>query len=185
MLTSNLRAGKTRIIANGQDSVTLTVTVENLTGQPAAGIPIWWRSDNGHFADVQIETDENGEARAALISQKAGTASITAIINDQEVISPTVEFIPPLRVADTVAVDSQGGNANLKSFGTRGPSVFWSGAKFRIITADNTGRVTPLRSQYLVIVQQCPDSVGLTGNDEAGQQVVLTFRQLPYLVHVT
>nr|WP_306310576.1 Ig-like domain-containing protein [Xenorhabdus aichiensis] len=81
-MTSNLCADKTRIIANGQDSVTLTVTVKNLTGQPAAGIPIWWRSDNGHFADAQIETDENGEARAALISQKAGTASITAIIND-------------------------------------------------------------------------------------------------------
>ncbi len=88
VLTSTLRADKTRIIANGQDSVTLTVTVKNLTGQPAVGIPVWWRSDNGHFTDAQIETDENGEAHATLFSQQAGTASVTAIIDDQEVISP-------------------------------------------------------------------------------------------------
>ncbi|MDE9499990.1 Ig-like domain-containing protein, partial [Xenorhabdus bovienii] len=123
-----------------QDSITLTVMVKNLTGQPAVGIPVWWRSDNGHFTDAQIETDENGEARATLISQKADTASVTAIIDDQAVIPPTVDFIPPLHIADTVAVDSQGGNANQKSFGLRGPSVFWRGAKFRIITAGNTGR---------------------------------------------
>ncbi|WP_275358913.1 hypothetical protein [Xenorhabdus bovienii] len=34
--------------------------------------------------------------------------------------------------------------------------------------------MTPLRSQYPVIVQLRPDGVGLTGTDEAGQQVVLT-----------
>ncbi|MDE1492597.1 Ig-like domain-containing protein [Xenorhabdus bovienii] len=181
VLTSTLRADTTRIVANSQDSVTLTVAVKNLTGQPAVGVPVWWRSDNGHFTDVQVETDENGEARATLTSQKAGTASVTAIIDDQEVISPTIEFIPPLRIADTVAVDSQGGNANQKSFGTRGPSVFWRGAKFRIITAGNTGRVNwqsdspaVTVSGDTVVVQQRPDGVRLTGTDEAGQQVVLT-----------
>ncbi|CBJ80635.1 putative invasin [Xenorhabdus bovienii str. Jollieti] len=181
VLTSTLRADKTRMIANGQDSVILTVTVKNLTGQPAVGIPVWWRSDNGHFTDAQIETDENGEARATLRSQKAGTASVTTIIDDQEVISPTVEFIPLLRIADTVAVDSQGGNANQKAFGTRGPSVFWRGAKFRIIIADNTGRVNwqsdspaVTVSGDTVVVQQRPDGVRLTGTDEAEQQVVLT-----------
>ncbi|MDE9536568.1 inverse autotransporter beta domain-containing protein [Xenorhabdus bovienii] len=181
VLTFTLRADTTRIIANSQDSVTLTAAVKNLTGQPAVGVPVWWRSDNGHFTDVQIETDENGEARATLTSQKTGIASVTAIIDDQEVISPTIEFIPPLRIADTVAVDSQGGNANQKSFGTRGPSVFWRGAKFRIIIADNTGRVNwqsdspaVTVSGDTVVVQQRPDGVRLTGTDEAGQQVVLT-----------
>ncbi|WP_415843353.1 hypothetical protein [Xenorhabdus thuongxuanensis] len=43
---------------------------------------------------------------------------------------------------DIVAVDSQGGNANQKSFGIRVPSIFWRGAKFRLITAGNTGRVS-------------------------------------------
>ncbi|MBD2807043.1 hypothetical protein ID855_20725, partial [Xenorhabdus sp. ZM] len=80
-------------------------------------------------------------ARATLTSQKAGPVSVMAIIDSQEIISPAVEFIPPLRVADTVAVDSQGGNANQKFFGPRGPTVFWRGAKFRIITDAQTGRV--------------------------------------------
>ncbi|MBD2807007.1 hypothetical protein ID855_20545, partial [Xenorhabdus sp. ZM] len=85
-------------------------------------------------------------------SQKAGFASVTAIIDDQEVISPAVEFIPPLRVADTVAVDSQGGNANQKSFGSRGPTVFWRGAKFRIITDGHTGRVNWQSDSPAVII---------------------------------
>ncbi|MBD2816872.1 hypothetical protein ID850_19605, partial [Xenorhabdus sp. Flor] len=84
-------------------------------------------------------TDHQGNATATLVSHHAGLISVTAKIEDQPIGSPVAEFIPPLRIVDTVAVDSQGGNANQKSFGPRGPSVFWRGAKFRIITAGNTG----------------------------------------------
>ncbi|MBD2799924.1 inverse autotransporter beta domain-containing protein [Xenorhabdus sp. M] len=181
VLAATFRADKPRIIANGQDSATLTVTVKKLTGQPAVGLPVWWRSNHGHFTTAQIHTDKNGEARATLTSQKAGPASVTAIIDDWEVISPIVKFIPPLRVADTVAVDSQGGNANQKSFGPRGPTVFWRGAKFRIITDGHTGRVNwqsdspaVIISGDTVVIQQQPDGARLTGTDETGQQVILT-----------
>ncbi|MBD2785967.1 inverse autotransporter beta domain-containing protein [Xenorhabdus sp. DI] len=183
VLLSTLRVNKTRAAANGADSVTFTVTVTDIDGQGVPDKAVVWSGDMGEMIAVEEWTDRQGNATATVVSHQAGWVSVTAKIGDQPVVSPVAEFIPPLRIVDTVAVDRQGGNANQKSFGPRGPSVFWRGAKFRIITAGNTGRVnwqsdssSVTVSEDTVMVQQRPDGVRLTGTDETGQQVGLTLR---------
>nr|WP_256548274.1 inverse autotransporter beta domain-containing protein [Xenorhabdus bovienii] len=180
MLLSTIRVNKTRAAADGEDRVTFTVTVTDIHGQELADKAVDWSGNLGEMIFAEDGTDRQGNATATLVSRHAGQASVTAEVGEQQVIS-SVEFITPLRLVDTVAVDRQGGNANQKSFGTRGPSVLWRGAKFRLITTGNTGRVnwqsnspSVTVSGDVVTVQQNPDGVRFTGTDETGQQVELT-----------
>ncbi|CDG22245.1 putative invasin [Xenorhabdus poinarii G6] len=181
VLSSAIRVNKTRAVADGADRVTFTVTITDIEGQGVPDKAVVWSGDMGEVIAAEAWTDRQGNATATVVSHQAGWVSVTAKIGDQPIVSPVAEFIPPLRIIDTVAVDRQGGNANQKSFGSRGPSVFWRGAKFRLITAGNTGRVNwqsgspaVTVSGDMVQVQQNPAGVRLTGTDEAGQQVVLT-----------
>ncbi|MDC9589546.1 Ig-like domain-containing protein [Xenorhabdus sp. XENO-10] len=180
VLLSTIRVNKTRAAADGEDRVTFTVTVTDIYGQGLADKAVDWSGNLGDMIFAEDRTDRQGNATATLVSRHTGLASVTANIDDQQVVS-SVEFILPLRLVDTVAIDSQGGNANHKSFGLRGPSVLWRGAKFRLITAGNTGWVSwqsdspsVTVSGDGVTVQQNPDGVRLTGTDETGQQVALT-----------
>ncbi|CAM4012388.1 Ig-like domain-containing protein [Xenorhabdus thuongxuanensis] len=180
VLLSTIRVNKTRAAADGEDRVTFTVTVTDIHGQGLADKAVDWSGNLGEMIFAEDRTDRQGNATATLVSRHAGQASVTAEVGAQQVAS-SVEFILPLRLVDTVAVDRQGGNANQKSFGLRGPSVLWRGAKFRLITAGNTGRVnwqsdspSVTVSGDGVTVQQNPDGVRLTGTDETGQQVALT-----------
>ncbi|WP_416776445.1 Ig-like domain-containing protein [Xenorhabdus budapestensis] len=177
---STIRANKTHAAADGEDRMTFTVTVTDIYGQGVPDKAVDWSGNLGEMIFAEDRTDRQGNATATLVSRHVGQASVTADVGEQSVVS-SVEFILPLRLVDTVAVDSQGGNANQKSFGTRGPSVLWRGAKFRLITAGNTGRVnwqsdssSVTVSGDGVTVQQNPDGVRLTGTDETGQQVTLT-----------
>ncbi|WP_340615312.1 Ig-like domain-containing protein [Xenorhabdus thailandensis] len=180
VLLSTIRVNKTRAAADGEDRVTFTVTVTDIHGQGLADKAVDWSGNLGEMIFAEDRTDRQGNATATFVSRHAGQASVTAEVGAQQVAS-SVEFILPLRLVDTVAVDRQGGNANQKSFGLRGPSVLWRGAKFRLITAGNTGRVSwqsdspsVTVSGDGVTVQQNPDGVRLTGTDETGQQVALT-----------
>ncbi|KLU14456.1 Ig-like domain-containing protein [Xenorhabdus griffiniae] len=180
ILLPTLRVNKTRAAADGEDRATFTVTVTDIHGQGLADKAVDWSGYFGEMIFAEDRTDRQGKATATLVSRHAGQASVTAEVGEQPVVS-SVEFILPLRLVDTVAVDRQGGNANQKSFGLRGPSVLWRGAKFRLITAGNTGRVnwqsnspSVTVSGDVVTVQQNPDGVRLTGTDETGQQVELT-----------
>ncbi|BET96020.1 hypothetical protein TCT1_09410 [Xenorhabdus sp. TCT-1] len=180
VLLSTIRVNKTRAAADGEDRVTFTVTVTDIHRQGLADKAVDWSGNLGEMIFAEDRTDRQGNATATLVSRHAGQASVTAEVGAQQVAS-SVEFILPLRLVDTVAVDRQGGNANQKSFGLRGPSVLWRGAKFRLITAGNTGRVnwqsdspSVTVSGDGVTVQQNPDGVRLTGTDETGQQVALT-----------
>ncbi|KOP32478.1 invasin, partial [Xenorhabdus sp. GDc328] len=180
ILLPTLRVNKTRAAADGEDRVIFTVTVTDIHGQELADKAVDWSGNLGEMIFAEGGTDRQGKATATLVSRHAGQASVTAEVGEQQVVS-SVEFILPLRLVDTVAVDRQGGNANQKSFGLRGPSVLWRGAKFRLITAGNTGRVnwqsnspSVTVSGDVVTVQQNPDGVRLTGTDETGQQVELT-----------
>ncbi len=181
VLSSAIRVNKTRAVADGADRVTFTVTVTDIEGQGVPDKTVIWSGDMGEVIAAEAWTDRQGNATATVVSHHAGLVSVTAKIGDQPIVSPVAEFIPPLRIVETVAVDRQGGNANQKSFGPLGPSVFWRGAKFRLITAGNTGRVNwqsdspaVTVSGDMVQVQQNPAGARLTGTDEAGQQVVLT-----------
>ncbi|WFQ79965.1 inverse autotransporter beta domain-containing protein [Xenorhabdus sp. SF857] len=180
VLLSTIRVNKTRAAADGEDRVIFTVTVTDIHGQELADKAVDWSGNLGEMIFAEGGTDRQGKATATLVSRHAGQASVTAEVGEQPVVS-SVAFILPLRLVDTVAVDRQGGNANQKSFGLRGPSVLWRGAKFRLITAGNTGRVnwqsnspSVTVSGDVVTVQQNPDGVRLTGTDETGQQVELT-----------
>ncbi|NRN30127.1 Ig-like domain-containing protein [Photorhabdus heterorhabditis] len=180
VLLSTLWVNKTRTAADGEDRVTFTVTVTDIHGQGVPDKAVDWSGNLGEMIFAEDWTDSQGNATATLVSRHAGQASVTANMDDQQVVS-SVEFIMPLRFVDTVAVDSQGGNANQKSFGLRGPSVFWRDAKFRLITEGNTGRVSwqsdspaVTVSGDVVTVQQNPDGVRFIGTDETGQQVELT-----------
>ncbi|MDC9589453.1 Ig-like domain-containing protein [Xenorhabdus sp. XENO-10] len=181
VLSSAIRVNKTRAAADGEDRVTFTVTVTDIHGQGVPDKIVYWSGNFGEMIFADDRTVSQGKATATFISHHAGRGAVSAQIGEQQIVSPVVEFITPLRIVDTVAVDSQGGNANQKSFGLRGPSVFWRGAKFRIITGGNTGRVNWQSDSSsvtvlgdTVMVQQRPDGVRLTGTDEAGQQAVLT-----------
>ncbi|WP_340621560.1 Ig-like domain-containing protein [Xenorhabdus siamensis] len=180
VLLSTIRVNKTRAVADGEDRVTFTVTVTDIHGQGLADKAVDWSGNFGEMTFAEDRTDRQGNATAILVSHHAGQASVTADVGEQQVVS-SVEFILPLRLVDTVAVDRQGGNANQKSFGLRGPSVLWRGAKFRLITTGNTDRVNWQSNSPAiavsgdrVTVQQNPDGARLTGTDETGQQVELT-----------
>ncbi|CDH00431.1 inverse autotransporter beta domain-containing protein [Xenorhabdus nematophila] len=181
VLLSTIRVNKTRAAANGTEQVTFTVTVMDSHGRGVPDKAVDWSGEIGEMILVENRTDNRGSVTATFVGRHPGQGVVIAQIGEQQLESPVVEFVEPLRIVDTVAVDSQGGNANQKSFGLRGPSVFWRGAKFRIITAGNTGRVnwrsdssSVTVSVDRVTVQQRPDGVRLTGTDEAGQQVILT-----------
>ncbi|PHM68515.1 Ig-like domain-containing protein [Xenorhabdus kozodoii] len=190
VFSSAIRVNKTRAVADGEDRVTFTVTVTDMHGQGVPDKAVDWWGDFGELIFAQDRTDRQGNATATFVSRHAGQASVTAKIDDQQVVS-SVAFILPLRLVDTVAIDRQGGNANQKSFGPRGPAVFWRGAKFRLITTGNTGRVSwqsdspaVTVSGDVVRVQHHPDGVRLTGMDEAGQQVELTLTVHTWFVTV-
>nr|WP_306309294.1 Ig-like domain-containing protein [Xenorhabdus anantnagensis] len=142
VLSSKIRVNKTRAAADGKARVTFTVTVTDIHGQGVPDKSVDWSGNLSEMIFADARTDSQGKATATFISHHAGRVSVTAQMDEQQMVSPVVEFITPLRLVDTVAVDSEGGNVNQKSFGTRGPSVLWRGAKFRLITADNTGRVS-------------------------------------------
>ncbi|PHM23573.1 Ig-like domain-containing protein [Xenorhabdus budapestensis] len=181
VLLSTIRVNKTRAAANGTEQVTFTVTVMDSHGRGVPDKAVDWSGEIGEMILVENRTDNRGTATATFVGCHPGQGVVIAQIGEQQLESPVVEFVTPLRIVDTVAVDSQGSNANQKSFGLRGPSVFWRGAKFRIITTGNTGRMnwqsdssSVTVSGDVVMVQQRPDGVRLTGTDEAGQQAVLT-----------
>ncbi|SFN78627.1 Ig-like domain-containing protein [Xenorhabdus japonica] len=181
VLLSTVRVDKTHAVANGTEQVTFTVTVMDSRGWGLSDQTVEWSGDFSEMISVKTQTDYWGNATVTVVSHRPGKGEVIARIGDQQQESPVIEFVSPLRIEDIVAVDSQGGNANQKSFGTRGPSVFWRGAKFRLITAGNTGRVSwqsdspaVTVSGDVVTVQQNPDGVRFTGTDETGQQVELT-----------
>ncbi|MDC9615798.1 inverse autotransporter beta domain-containing protein [Xenorhabdus khoisanae] len=181
VLLSTIRVNKTRAAANGTEQVIFTVTVMDSHSRGVPDKTVDWSGEVGEMILVENRTDNRGNATITFVGRHPGQGVVMAQIGEQQLESPVVEFVEPLRIVDTVAVDSQGGNANQKSFGLRGPSVFWRGAKFRIITTGNTGRVnwqsdspSVTISGDTVMVQQRPDGVRLTGTDEAGQQVILT-----------
>ncbi|WP_416776545.1 Ig-like domain-containing protein [Xenorhabdus budapestensis] len=180
LLKPAITVDKTRAATDGEDRVIFTVTVTDIHGQGLADKAVDWSGNLGEMIFAEGWTDSQGNATATFVSRHAGPALVTADVGEQPIVS-SVEFIPPLRLVDTVAVDSEGGNANQKSFGIRGPFVFWHGAKFRIITAGNTGGVnwqsdspSVTVSGNVVTVQQNPDGVRFTDTDETGQQVELT-----------
>ncbi|WP_242425256.1 Ig-like domain-containing protein [Xenorhabdus bovienii] len=181
VLLSTVRVDKTRAAADGTEQVTFTVTVMDSRGWGLSDQAVEWSGDFNEMISVETRTDHWGNATATVVSHRPGKGVIIARIGDQQQASPVIEFVSPLSIEDTVAVDRQGGNANQKSFGLRGPSVLWHGAKFRLITAGNTGRVSwqsnspsVTVSGDVVTVQQNPDGVRFTGTDETGQQVELT-----------
>nr|WP_222943040.1 inverse autotransporter beta domain-containing protein [Xenorhabdus sp. PB62.4] len=181
VLLSTVRVDKTRAAADGTEQVTFTVTVMDSRGRGLSDQVVEWSGDFSEMISAETRTDDWGNATATVVSHRPGKGVVTARIGDQQQASPVIEFVSPLRIEDIVAVDRQGGNANQKSFGLRGPSVLWRGAKFRLITAGNTGRVSwqsdspsVTVSGDGVTVQQNPDGVRLTGTDETGQQVALT-----------
>nr|WP_222941831.1 inverse autotransporter beta domain-containing protein [Xenorhabdus indica] len=181
VLLSTVRVDKTRAAADGTEQVTFTVTVMDSRGRGLSDQVVEWSGDFSEMMSAETRTDDGGNVTATVVSHRPGKGVVTARIGDQQQASPVIEFVSPLRIEDIVAVDRQGGNANQKSFGLRGPSVLWRGAKFRLITAGNTGQVSwqsdspsVTVSGNGVTVQQNPDGVRLTGTDETGQQVALT-----------
>lgn len=90
----DLKASKTSALANGIDTVTYTAQVKDAHGNPVTGATISWANDRGNLDKNSTVTDKDGSTSVTLSSTRAGTATISASVNNGAVTNaPIVTFI--------------------------------------------------------------------------------------------
>ncbi|RAU44285.1 hypothetical protein DBY68_018690 [Pseudocitrobacter sp. RIT415] len=92
-LISAISADRTEAIANGQDKVTVTVTVTDPNNNPTAGIAVRLTSALGLVTPSTVISDASGHARVVLTSIQSGDISVTATTtSDRQGKSQVVHF---------------------------------------------------------------------------------------------
>ncbi|MFP2790059.1 inverse autotransporter beta domain-containing protein [Enterobacter ludwigii] len=91
-ITQSIETSKTQAQADGQDTVTYTVTVKKADGTAVTGQTVTWSSDLGTLDTTSTVTDNNGKTTVSLTSQEAGDAIVQARIGEMSLIAPAVAF---------------------------------------------------------------------------------------------
>jgi adhesin/invasin len=80
----SLSSEKQQVVANNNDTSTVTARVMDTYNHPLSGVKVNWsvnKTDNTQVAEKTSVSDDNGEATLSLKSSKTGTVTVTADIN--------------------------------------------------------------------------------------------------------
>lgn len=105
VLNVTLQAGKTTALADGVDSITYTMVVRDGSGQLVKNKAVQWITDMGSLSVSQGITNAQGEATVTLVSTQAGTAIVSAVVDDLRVNAQPVKFTRVVRGVVTVEKD--------------------------------------------------------------------------------
>lgn len=88
-----LSINKTTIVADGQDTATITAFVKSKTGGPVAGTNVKWATTLGNLSSATSTTDDTGAADATLSSTTPGEAIITATLDNGSEQSTWIDVV--------------------------------------------------------------------------------------------
>lgn len=92
----SLTADRTSVKADGQDSATLKLHVEDAAGNALAGETVTLNADGGQLSATGGTTDNNGDVTVTLSSLSAGEFHVTAIDGGQSVTHEGITFLTAL-----------------------------------------------------------------------------------------
>ena len=126
------------------ETLQLTATVHDENGQPIAGAPVNWASNDNSVATVDarglVTSVQNG---SATVTASSGSVSATAAVNVVQRlarvdVSPSADTL--FAVADTLQLTAQPVDANANA--VPDVTVTWSSEDDAVATVDSTGFVT-------------------------------------------
>ncbi|RZM98541.1 hypothetical protein D9741_20000 [Escherichia sp. E14V7] len=90
----NITPDKTTLLADGKESATLTVIIEDALGNPLKNVQIDWStlSTTAHFAPTTALTDDEGKATTQVSSSAVEDVALTAALQGKKMTSPTLHF---------------------------------------------------------------------------------------------
>ncbi|WP_421019450.1 Ig-like domain-containing protein [Klebsiella pneumoniae] len=97
-----LQAGRTTVVADGNDVITYTLNVRDAAGQPVKDKAVQWSTDLGTLSPLQGTTSAQGEATVTLTSTQAGQAVVNATVDGKQISAQSVTFTRTVRGVITV-----------------------------------------------------------------------------------
>lgn len=88
-----LTADRTTVLANGSDSVTYTVDIEDVNHNKVPDATIAWQTTINHLSAATTKSNDSGIATVKLSGNELGLATVTATINTSELKDANVKFI--------------------------------------------------------------------------------------------
>lgn len=110
----SLTANRTSVKADGQDTATLTLHVEDAAGHALAGEAVTLNTDGGQLSTTGGKTDSNGDMTVTLSSLRAGEFHVTAIDGGQSITHEGITFVGILSgrvLVNKTAADANGSDA--------------------------------------------------------------------------
>lgn len=89
----SLTVDKSVALANGADSVTYTVNVEDINHNKVPDANIAWQTTMNHLSAATTKTNTSGVATVKLSGNEVGTVTVTATINASTLQEKSVKFI--------------------------------------------------------------------------------------------
>ncbi|WP_318373715.1 inverse autotransporter beta domain-containing protein [Enterobacter sp.] len=102
MTADNLQA-----IANGEDDITFTATLQSSDGKPGVAVPVHWKTDFGDLTARSSVTDTNGTAQATLRSSAPGSANVVVTVGEKTLAAPRVEFVTDTAINISLEADKE------------------------------------------------------------------------------
>ncbi|MBY4839043.1 Ig-like domain-containing protein [Pantoea sp. DY-5] len=121
LAAGDLTVDTVQLLADDSTPANYTAMVKDQYGNVVKGVSIHWGTNFGKLAVTNSITDQDGKATAALRSNAAGKAVVTATLNGTTVNASEVEF-----VLDTVAATITVMNSSkdtVYGFGTQNPII--------------------------------------------------------------
>ena len=91
----NIDASKTTLLANGNDTTTLTLLVKDANNNPVSGVDVTWNttSSTATLSSGKVSTNAQGEASITVKNTAVESMTVSATVNGQTRTSPTLDFI--------------------------------------------------------------------------------------------
>ncbi|WP_395305046.1 Ig-like domain-containing protein [Enterobacter sp. ECC-019] len=102
----SLNVDRTTILANGADSATYTVQVEDVNNNTVPDATINWQTTLNHLSAATSQTSSSGVATIKLNGNEQGMATVTASINASTLEDSSVKFISTIEDTWVVTSDS-------------------------------------------------------------------------------
>lgn len=97
MMTSD----KNSIENDGVDVAQLTATVHDAQGNPAQGVPVYWRTSLGTLSHAEQDTNASGQSQAKLTDLgDTGTAEVTTLLDNGDYQTYLVTLVPATAALD-------------------------------------------------------------------------------------
>lgn len=197
----NLVTSKNEMWADGKDSVSVSLTLEDATGHPLSGEVVNWDSSAGRLSVPTSVTDDKGIASVIMTSVSPGEALITALAGDSRWSSEKIVMKDPASVL-IISSDQSSAAADGRDViqltavvkrtdgkALEGRPVLWD-SSFGVLSS--TSSVTDVNGNANIMITSMMEGQGfvharLADEDVASNPLKVTFTEalVMFLVHST